>query len=1074
MDFIQGNFLIKGEMNDNKKNKEELIRELAELRSENALLKRMAVEGKRHESSFNQVREGDEPISDNPALLLTLLDLLPTYVFVKDTELRFLLANDKCARFMGASSPRELIGKTDVDFYPAKAVADFKSEEYLVLHGTPMINKEDVRILPDGSLKVLLTSKVPLRNKNGEIVGLVGSSFDITDSKLTENALRESEEWFRSLFEQSIDGIFYSTSEGKFISANSSFSEMHGYTQDELREMNINDLNCPEEKKNFHERMHRILGGENLRFELEHFHKDGHRIPIEVYASRIIIGSNTYILASHRDISERRQAAESLRTSEENFRLLFSESPLPTLLSDLPSEKITYVNKRFAAIMEMKPEEIIGRSANDLGLLYNADDQERMTRLIIKQGFVDNIEIESELNGYRRTNLVYMRLVLVNGKTQCLTVIQDISDRKRMEDALRLSEEKFSKAFLSSPDSITISALKTGLLLDVNHGFEGIFGYSRSEAIGYTAQELKLYSNSEERDKFVDLLDKAGRVRNLEFKGRRKSGELFIGLLSSEIIDISGERFIVKIVRDITEHNRLEEKIVESEAYYRTLVDLSPDGICTLDLKGNILYGSKKLFEIFLVPSDVNVLGTSLFNWVSPEFQEIAMQRVQGLLTGKEKPGIREYKLLKYNKIPFWAELLSSPMKDSKGNLSELLVVCRDITERKIAADELVRAKEKAEQTDRLKSAFLGNMSHEIRTPMNGIMGFAELLKNRDLTITEQVEYINFIEKSGARMLNILNDLIDISRIESGQVDITISTFNLNQEIGFIYSFFKPVAQGKGLNLIFQPAFSYYESFIKTDKEKIISIFSNLIRNAIKFTDNGSVEIGYKKYKSYFEFYVKDSGIGILPEMKEVIFERFRQGSESLSRSYEGAGLGLSISKAYVELLGGKIRVESTPGEGAVFCFTIPFAAETGHKNIGVNSIILKESEVSAGDLKILIAEDDEVSQIMISKYVSSFGKVIFIANTGKEAVTYCRNNEDVDLILMDIKMPEMDGYEATRQIREFNKDIVIIAQTAYALLGDKEKALVAGCNDYISKPIKKEELHILIKKYFTKNSSGN
>jgi signal transduction histidine kinase len=240
---------------------------------------------------------------------------------------------------------------------------------------------------------------------------------------------------------------------------------------------------------------------------------------------------------------------------------------------------------------------------------------------------------------------------------------------------------------------------------------------------------------------------------------------------------------------------------------------------------------------------------------------------------------------------------------------------------------ELEKARDRAEESDRLKSAFLANMSHEIRTPMNGILGFSELLKDPDLSGREQRVYLDVIEKSGLRMLNIINDIISISRIESGQIGIILSETNINDQFDYVCSFFKPEADQKGIKINFTTWLPGHESIVTTDQEKLCSILTNLFKNAIKFTPKGTIDCGYRKADGFFEFFIRDTGIGISAEQKKFIFDRFRQGSEFLTRNYEGAGLGLSISKAYVEMLGGRIWLESEPGEGTTFYFTLPCSA---------------------------------------------------------------------------------------------------------------------------------------------------
>ena len=386
---------------------------------------------------------------------------------------------------------------------------------------------------------------------------------------------------------------------------------------------------------------------------------------------------------------------------------------------------------------------------------------------------------------------------------------------------------------------------------------------------------------------------------------------------------------------------------------------------------------------------------------------------------------------------------------------------------------ELLKAKEHAEESDRLKSAFLANMSHEIRTPMNGILGFSSLLKEPGLTGDQQQAFIQIIEKSGARMLNTINDIIDISKIEAGQMEVSISEVNINGQIKYLHSFFKPEAEKKGILLSFNCSLTDEESIIKTDREKLYSVLTNLIKNALKYSQAGHIEFGYKIevetqcIASLLQFYVKDTGIGIPTDRQQAIFDRFVQADIENKQAMQGSGLGLAISKAYVEMLGGKIWVESEPGKGSAFCFTIPCQVEPKVKDVFKNVVTDVNDTHQIKKLNIVIAEDDQSSELLLAIAVKSFSQKIVVTKSGIETVEACRNNPDIDLVLMDIQMPGMNGYEATRQIRQFNKDVIIFAQTAFALAGDREKAIEAGCNDYISKPLKKDELMALIQKYF-------
>ncbi|MFA5971589.1 MAG: ATP-binding protein [Lentimicrobiaceae bacterium] len=390
--------------------------------------------------------------------------------------------------------------------------------------------------------------------------------------------------------------------------------------------------------------------------------------------------------------------------------------------------------------------------------------------------------------------------------------------------------------------------------------------------------------------------------------------------------------------------------------------------------------------------------------------------------------------------------------------------------ERNKLLKELSQAKVAAEDGNRLKSAFLANMSHEIRTPMNGILGFAGLLKNSSLTGEEQQEYIRIIEKSGVRMLNIINDIIDISKIEAGLMKVDMKESNINKQIEYIYTFFKPEVEDKGIQLSFKNTLPLKKAIIITDREKLYAILTNLVKNAVKYTNKGTIEFGYNLVGQHaaplLRFYVKDTGIGIPADRQKAIFERFIQSDIEDKKAQQGAGLGLTITKSYIEMLGGTIWVDSEEGKGSTFYFTIPYIAEQEEKSTFNNTVSSDRAKNQVKNLKILIAEDDEESEILISIMVKMFSKEILKVRTGLEAIEACRANPGIDLILMDIRMPEMGGYEATRQIRQFNKEVIIIAQTAYGLSGDREKALDAGCNDYISKPIISTTLIELIQKH--------
>jgi signal transduction histidine kinase/CheY-like chemotaxis protein len=390
---------------------------------------------------------------------------------------------------------------------------------------------------------------------------------------------------------------------------------------------------------------------------------------------------------------------------------------------------------------------------------------------------------------------------------------------------------------------------------------------------------------------------------------------------------------------------------------------------------------------------------------------------------------------------------------------------------------ELQKSKQKAEESDKLKTAFLANISHEIRTPMNGIMGFADLLKSPDLTTKQLERYVDIIEKSGKRMLNIIHNLIDISMIESNQADIHLEPYPLNTLIEDLFAFFKPQTDIKRIQLNRKKELPDKKSVIFIDKNKVTQVLSNLINNAIKFTDSGRITFGYEVLRSKIKFYVHDTGVGIKADMLENIFKRFEQADYNYSKGYDGSGLGLSISKAFIEMHGGEIWADSHPGEGSSFYFTIPHESVVIKKmfrpDLEEKEQIYHEENLPKG-LKVLIAEDDQTSYFFLEEIFVDLKYDILLAKTGLEAIRIFKETQDIDLILMDIKMPEMDGIEACRRIKNLNPNVPVFMQSAYTQPADKQKAIQAGCDEYITKPIMKKNLISLISKYALTSLGSN
>jgi PAS domain S-box-containing protein len=633
---------------------------------------------------------------------------------------------------------------------------------------------------------------------------------------------------------------------------------------------------------------------------------------------------------------------------------------------------------------------------------------------------------------------------------------------------LYASEVRYRRLFRSAKDGILILEAETGKIVDVNPYLIDLLGYTKQDFFEKSIWEIDAFQDIyENKKKFLELQQEEY-IRYNDLPLVTSDGHKIHVEFISNVYLANNIKVIQCNIRYMNENWQIKKQNVESEEKFRIITENSADAIFITDEDGKYIYVNKQAVEL-LGYSKEEFLTFTIADLSPKNRMEEYLQIFQQLhITGRS---YSEIALVR--KDGSYADTDLNAVRLPNG---WIYGSCRDISKRKQLENELIKAKERAEESDRLKSAFLANMSHEIRTPMNGILGFTELLKDLKLKGEEQQEFIRIIEKSGIRMLNIINDIISISKIESHQVNVSVSETNVNEQVEYIYHFFRLEAEQKKLHISFKNALQKNDAFIRTDHEKVYAILLNLMKNAIKFTQTGSIELGYLKNDGFFTFYVKDSGPGVPEEKKEMIFERFRQGNEALTRNYEGAGLGLSISKAYVEMLGGKIWVENNTGNngnssGATFFFTIPTHPAKETKHGPRDTIPEKTIKAETRKLKILIVEDDKISEILIIKIVEEFTGKMLHAKTGVEAIEVCRENPDIDLVLMDINMPEMDGYEATREIRKFNKEVIIIAQTAYALVGDREKSIAAGCNSYISKPINRVELTEMVSNYFSETT---
>lgn len=786
------------------------------------------------------------------------------------------------------------------------------------------------------------------------------------------------------------------------------------------------------------------------------------------------------------------------------------------------------VNKEFSEYYQSLNETLIGKTDFDICTLENADKYDATDKEVFELKKRKSYQDVTEDNGALKWSETYKSPIFDENKNVIgiAGISRDITNRKSAEKALKFSEEKYKELVTMLPEMVFETDVEGNFTFFNLKAFE-TFGFTNEDfSLGINLDDILIHDDIERLHVHLSRLIQKENIRREEYTAITKSGRRFPVLIYTNLLmvgdSINGFRGVMV---DITDQRNAEDR---ERKYNRNLVFLSNTALKFLSFSNDddiLIFIGKKLAELtknsIVIVSSFNDVENALsvrfisginrylnnilqILGINPEELNIHLTEdyktklvnhsqslfsINGGLYSATLGQINKANCIQLEKLLKLTNYYAMGLMRG-GNLYAVVLIAtksnQDIKDvkiietflyqasislhRKQLENELIRAKLKAEESDRLKSAFLANMSHEIRTPMNGILGMAQLLAIQDITSEQRKEYISLINSNSDTLLSLIDDIIDVSKIEAGQMKFTSKSFRLNELLDQVYALFMSSSVYKskpGLQLVVIKTLPDNLSLF-TDPDRLRQILINLIGNSLKFTDCGFVEFGYNLREEMLEFYVKDTGIGISDEKQKVIFDRFIQADDSLTRKFGGSGLGLAISKGLIEILGGHIWVQSRLHKGSTFRFTIPYITSFEEDEPDKQLEDLK-TDFDWSDKAILIVEDDKVSYKFLHEIFKKTKAKIYHAVNGLQAIELCKTHLDIDIVLMDIQLPEMSGLDATKIIKNLRRDLPIIAQTANAMSEDKEKCIEVGCVDYISKPINVPNLFRKINKYLPK-----
>ncbi len=923
---------------------------------------------------------------------------------------------------------------------------------------------------------------------------------DITRLRQVDEKVHESEERYRAYVDNAPLGVFVANKEGRYLEVNEEACRITGYAREELLARNFIDLIDPESIVSAEAHFAKLQAEGRSSGEIAFRTKTGEKRWWHVVGAKL---SENRFLGFTEDTTARKQAELALSQSEARFKQVIELIGEGIGVVD-SNEVFQFVNPAAEKIFEVENSGLSGRSLREF-----VDDENyakiltETSRRKLKERTSYELKIHT---GKGNEKYIFVTATPMLDSYEHIKgtfgVFFDITERKHAEETIIRNEKHFHllldlhRVAEGAVEEVLNYSLEAGLqatqsefaflgsvnpdesILSINKWSKGVMSQCAVpvKSHDFHVADIRLLGDAIRKRQPVIVNDYE---RSSEIKNGYPEGHVAVRRFLSVPV-MSGNRIVAvgAVANKDSDYkdadiiafssllhemwNILELKTREDELRKLSrAMEQSPAAVVITNTNGDIEYINPKYSEVTGYTMEEAIGKNPRMLNSGKQSDEFYKDLWDTITSGKEWKG--EILNKKKSGDLFWESVSISPITGQDGEITHYLAVKEDITEKKKVEQELFSAKEKAEESNRLKTAFINNISHEVRTPLNGILGFGEFMMDENLSRADKLEYYKIVKQSSDRLQQTINDIMDLSELKAGTIKPNKSDLYVAGIVSNLCDQTKRACAKKNVLVSMEIPAEFENLVLQTDEELFTKIVSHLLSNAEKFTTTGRITMGYEVKNEWVEFFVKDTGKGIAADKIAVIFEPFMQEDTSNTRGYEGSGTGLSIVKGMLQLLGGKLWVETQKGKGSTFFFKLPLIAGKHKQEPVIEITTPTDQKKVAGNRLILIAEDDESNAQLMQVVMQKDGFSTLHAYNGAEAVDLCSKYPEISIVLMDIKMPVMNGMEATAAIKKIRPELPVIALTAHAQTGDRHRMLLAGCDEYLAKPVNLNELKSMV-----------